>query len=58
MNLFADQKQTHRFYKQTYGDQKRRVKEKDGLEVWDWHIHTVVYRMTGQWEHAALPNIL
>ena len=21
----------------------------DGLGVWDWHMHTEVYRMTGQW---------
>ena len=22
----------------------------DGLGVWDWHVHTEVYGMTGQWE--------
>ena len=21
----------------------------DGLEVWDWHMHPVVYGMSGQW---------
>ena len=23
---------------------------RDGLGVWDWHVHTVVYGMTGQQE--------
>ena len=32
----------------------------DGLGVWDWHMHTVVYGMTGQLGAAqgTLPNIL
>ena len=35
---------------------------RDGLEVWDWHIHTVVSGMTGPWgpavEERTLINIL
>ena len=26
---------------------------RDGLEVWDWHMHTTVYGMNGQWGPAA-----
>ena len=25
---------------------------RDGLKVWNWHMHTVVYRMDGQWGPA------
>ena len=31
---------------------KGQVGRRDGLEVWDWHMHTVVYGMTGQWGPA------
>ena len=27
--------------------------ERDGLGVWDWHMHTVVYGMTDQWGPAV-----
>ena len=23
---------------------------RDGLEVWDWHMHTEAYGMTGHWD--------
>ena len=26
---------------------------RDGLEVWDWHMHTEEYGMTGQWGPAV-----
>ena len=26
---------------------------KDGLGVWDWHMHTEIYGMTSQWGPAA-----
>ena len=46
MNLFAEQKQTHRLWKKkTYGYQRGWVGGRDGLGVWDWHLHTVVYSM-------------
>ena len=25
---------------------------RDGLDAWDWHMHTEVYGMTGQWGPA------
>ena len=47
MNLFAEQKQTHRLSK-TYGYQRGKGAVWDELGVWDWHMHTKVYGMTGQ----------
>ena len=26
---------------------------RDGLRVWDWHMHIEVYGMTGQWGPAV-----
>ena len=46
MNLVAEQKQTHRILK-TYGYQRGQMGW-DGLEVWDWHMHTEVYGAIGQ----------
>ena len=37
MNLPAEQKQTHRLWKQTYGYQRGQVVDRDGLGGWDWH---------------------
>ena len=34
----------------TKGD---RVWGGDGLEVWDWHVHTTVYGMDGRWGPAV-----
>ena len=31
-----------------YGDQRGQVGVGDGLGVWDWHMHTMVYGMVGQ----------
>ena len=45
MNLFAEQ--THKLWK-TYGYQRGQVRGRDGLGVWDWHLHTEMYGMTGQ----------
>ena len=50
MNLSAEQKQTHRLIKQTYGYQKRQVAGRGGQGVWDWHMYTMVYEMVGQWD--------
>ena len=44
--LFVGQKQTHGLWKQTYSYQS--WGGGDGLQVWDWHMHTVVYEMTVQ----------
>ena len=54
MNLFAKQKHTHRLWKQTYGYQRGTVGVRDGLEFWDWHMHTAVYGVDGQWGPAVL----
>ena len=35
MNLFTEQKQTHRLRKQTYGYQSEKGVGRDKLEVWD-----------------------
>ena len=34
--------------KETYGYLTGQVGESDGLGLWDWHMHTEVYGMTGQ----------
>ena len=41
MNLFAEQKQTHRVRK-TYGYQSEQVVGEGEIGVWDWHMHTEV----------------
>ena len=50
MNLFTKQKQTHRHRKQTYGYQRGKVGGggMDKLGVWDWHIHTTVFKTDNQ----------
>ena len=52
MNLFADQKQTVETGKflVTKGE---RLGERGGLGFLDWHTHTEVYGMTGQWGPAV-----
>ena len=68
MNLFAEQKQTHGFWKQTYGYQRgmvrvRGVVQRDGLGVFDWPCaHCSMWNdwPTGNCRMAQgkLPNIL
>ena len=48
MNLLTKQKQTHRLRKETYGYQRGQVAGRDGLCIWDWHMHTTVSGMDGQ----------
>ena len=36
MNLFTNQKQTYRLWKQTYGYQRGKVEGRDKLEVWSY----------------------
>ena len=66
MNLFAEEKQTHRLGI-TYGSQRGWVGEGGyGLGVWDWHPHNEVYGMIGQWApvgtcciaQRTLPSVL
>ena len=46
-NLAMKQKQTHRHRKQTCGCQGRGV-GKDGLEIWDQQMQTIICRMDKQ----------
>ena len=46
VNLFTKQKQTHRLQKQTWL-LKATVAGRDGLRIWDWHMHTIIYEMDG-----------
>ena len=32
---------------------KGQVAGRDGLEIWNWHMHTAVHGMTGQWGPAV-----
>ena len=49
MNLFTNQKQTHRHRKQTYGYQRVRGGERDKWGVWDEQIHTTtIYKIDKQ----------
>ena len=51
MNLFTKQKQTHRLRKQTHGSQRGKILGgvgRDNLGVWDWHVHTTVFKIDNQ----------
>ena len=50
MNLFTKQKQTQRTNLRL---PKGRGGGRDGLGIWDWHMHTTVYGMDGQQEPAV-----
>ena len=45
MNLFTKPEQTHRLRKQTYGYQRGKVGGREKLGVWDWHIHTIIFKI-------------
>ena len=32
---------------------KGQMAGRDGLEIWNWHMHTAVHGMTGQWGPAV-----
>ena len=46
MNLFTKQKQSHRFQKQTYGDQRGKLGGRGTLEV--SHGHTTIFKIDNQ----------
>ena len=48
MNIFTKQKQTHRLREWTYGYQWGRMGGRDRLEVWDWHVHTAIFKTDNQ----------
>ena len=47
MNLFTKQKQTHRLREWIY-DYWRKSGGRDRLGVWDWHIHTAIFKITSK----------
>ena len=53
MNLFAEQKQTQTFKKIIFTKGDRRDGGRDGLGIWNWHMHTEVYGMIDQWGPAV-----
>ena len=58
MNKFTKQREIHR-----HREQKGMMGRRDGLGVWDWHVHTELHGMTGQWgtcctSQGTLPSIL
>ena len=46
MNLFTEEKQTHRHRKQAYDYQRRRGGGING--AWDWQIHITIYKIDKQ----------
>ena len=48
MNLFTKQEQTHRLKEQTYGYQGIWLEGKSRLGVWDWHVHTAIFKIDNQ----------
>ena len=48
VNLFTKQKQTHRLRERTYGYQRGRVGGSNRQGVWDWHVHTVIFKIDNQ----------
>ena len=44
MSLFTKQKQTYRYQKQTFGNQRRNVVGRDKSGAWDEHSHTTTYK--------------
>ena len=48
INLFTEQKQTHRHTKQTDSYQRGKVGRRDKLGIWEEHIHTTIYKTDEQ----------
>ena len=48
MNLYTQQRQTHRLREQTWGCQKGEVREWDGLGVWGQQMQIITFRMDKQ----------
>ena len=46
MNWFTEQKQTHRLREWTCGYHGERVG--GGIGVWNWHVHTVIFKIDNQ----------
>ena len=48
MNLFTKQKQTYRYWKQTYGYQRGIVGGRDKSGAWDKQMHTTICKTDDQ----------
>ena len=48
MNLFEEQKQTHRLQKETYGYQREEVDGRNKLGVLDQHIRTALHKIINE----------
>ena len=48
MNVYAKQKQTYSYRKQTSGYQRGKVSGRDKLGIWDQHTHTTIYKIDNQ----------
>ena len=48
MNLFTKQKQTQRLREWTCGYQWGRVEGKNRLGVWNWYVHTAIFKIDNQ----------
>ena len=48
LNSFTKQKQTHRHRERTYGYQRGKDGGRGRLGVWDWHVHTAIFKIDNQ----------
>ena len=48
MNSFTKQKQTHRLREWTYGYHGEGSVGRDRLGIWDWHVHTAIFKIDNQ----------
>ena len=46
--LIYKMKQTHRSREWTHGYQYGKVGGRDSWEVWDWHVHTAIFKLDNQ----------
>ena len=52
MNFLQKRKRRTDFENKLMVTKEDRCRKRDGLGVWDWHMHTEVYGMMGQWRPA------
>ena len=45
MNIVIELKETHRHRKQTYCYQRGKAEGKGKLGIWEWHMHTTIYKI-------------
>ena len=46
--LIYKMKQTHKSREWTHGYQYGKVGGRDSWEVWDWHVHTAIFKLDNQ----------